>query len=137
MSKMIIDIVETTKKNLSDINPSCPQDIRNWNNQTVCMSKDMAKYKKLIRKFLFDNVYLTESMNIKRDESKEKVKTLFAYYMKNPENMNLPEKTNMLLSNSLSVDKTEKEKARFVADYVAGMTDQYADIQYTNIKKSI
>ena len=137
MSKMIIDIVETTKKNLSDINPSCPQDIRDWNNQTVCMSKDMAKYKKLIRKFLFDNVYLTESMNIKRDESKEKVKTLFAYYMKNPESMNLPEKTNMLLSNSLSVDKTEKEKARFVADYVAGMTDQYADIQYTNIKKSI
>ena len=57
--------------------------------------------------------------------------------MKNPENMNIPEKTNMLLSNSLSVDKTEKEKARFVADYVAGMTDQYADIQYTNIKKSI
>ena len=135
MSKMIIDIVETTKKNLSDINPSCPQDIRNWNNQTVCMSKDMAKYKKIIRKFLFDNVYLTESMNIKRDESKEKVKTLFAYYMKNPESMNLPEKTNMLLSNSLSVDTTEKEKARFVADYVAGMTDQYADIQYTNIKK--
>jgi dGTPase len=135
MSKMIIDIVETTKKNLSEINPSCPQDIRNWNNQTVCMSKDMAKYKKIIRKFLFDNVYLTESMNIKRDESKEKVKTLFAYYMKNPESMNLPEKTNMLLSNSLSVDTTEKEKARFVADYVAGMTDQYADIQYTNIKK--
>ncbi|MFL2660224.1 MAG: deoxyguanosinetriphosphate triphosphohydrolase [Alphaproteobacteria bacterium] len=133
MSKMIIDIVETTKKNLSDINPSCPQDIRDWNNQTVCMSKDMVKYKKLIRKFLFDNVYLAESMNIKRDESKEKVKTLFAYYMKNPENMNIPEKTNMLLSNSLSVDKTEK--ARFVADYVAGMTDQYADIQYTNIKK--
>lgn len=137
MSKMIIDIVETTKKNLSDINPSCPQDIRNCNNQAVCMSKDMVKYKKLIRKFLFDNVYLTESMNIKRDESKEKVKTLFAYYMKNPENMNIPEKTNMLLSNSLSVDTTEKEKARFVADYVAGMTDQYADIQYTNIKKSI
>ncbi len=137
MSKMIIDIVETTKKNLSDINPSCPQDIRNCNNQAVCMSKDMVKYKKLIRKFLFDNVYLTESMNIKRDESKEKVKTLFAYYMKNPENMNIPEKTNMLLSNSLSVDTTEKEKARFVADYVAGMTDQYADIQYTNIKKNI
>ena len=135
MSKMIIDIVETTKKNLLDINPSCPQDIRNWNNQTVCMSKDMFKYKKLIRKFLFDNVYLAESINMKRDESKEKVKTLFAYYMKNPENMNLPEKTNMLLSSSLSVDTTEKEKARFVADYVAGMTDQYADIQYTNIKK--
>jgi len=137
MSTMIIDIVETTKKNLLEINPSCSEDIRNWHNQTVCMSKDMFEYKELIRKFLSDNVYFAESINIKRAECKEKVKTLFSYYMENPKNMELSEKTNMLLSNSFSVDTTKKEKARIVADYVAGMTDQYADTQYIKYKHKI
>jgi len=49
----------------------------------------------------------------------------------------LSEKTNMLLSNSFSVDTTKKEKARIVADYVAGMTDQYADTQYIKYKHKI
>ncbi|MGB1360986.1 MAG: deoxyguanosinetriphosphate triphosphohydrolase [Alphaproteobacteria bacterium] len=131
MSAMVMDIVATTNKNIEAINPQSSEDIRNCGRQVVKMSDDMFNKTKQVKTFLSVNLYRCDVMNVKREECKVKVKTLFNYYMDKYED--LPE-----IFDTVKTFENETEKRRHqirrVADYVAGMTDNFADKEYERLK---
>ena len=63
-------------------------------------------------------------------QAKKTIQYLFNAYMKNPSFL-----TNELYTKikKNTKNKHEKEKARIVADYIAGMTDRFALSEYKRI----
>lgn len=93
-----------------------------WCKEKVVMSEECLYYTDILRNFMFENVYLNES--VKKEEDLEWVnliiQKLYEYYLKKPQE--LPEEHFRLLD--------EFGPAEVVKDYVAGMTDRYAQRIY-------
>ncbi len=86
------------------------------NTNDIKMSGDFYDAMIGLRKFMFDNVYLSKNVKKEEDKSKGVVKTLYDYFFNNIDK--LPEEyLNML---------ERYGKSRVVCDYIAGMTDRYA-----------
>ena len=89
----------------------------------IVMDANTEKYYKLLHEFLFEKVYKNPVSKSEESKVSGLVEGIFEYYMKNPEKLNNEYKR--VLEN----EGTE----RAVADYIAGMTDHYANSVFSNI----
>ena len=78
----------------------------------VAQSEDFAFEMSNLRQFMFDNIYFNPTTNYQTKKAERLIKCLFDYFVENNE--------NVPYYNS-SIDKKIQ-----VADYIAGMTDNYA-----------
>ena len=125
LSAMVVDIRDTTTATIKALNPQSANDIRNAGQQIVKMSEGMFAKTKCLRTFLFERVYRSDAVMDKGKECYEKINVLFAYYFNDLRQ--LPNGKDLVITD------TEKT-VRIIADYIAGMTDQYADALYIKIK---
>ena len=92
----------------------------------VKMSPKVLKALNDLKDFLFEKVYLNEKQ-VKAEANKCRlvIESLFDYYMQHPNELpiGLPDKSGL----------TQKELARLVCDYIAGMTDRYAIDLFTRL----
>jgi len=90
--------------------------INSYDKNFICMSPEFQKCSKLLRDYMFENVYIGSIA--KKEESKAElmIEELFIYLMKNP---------HLLPEDSQKAIETEGLE-RTVLDYVAGMSDRYA-----------
>lgn len=105
IATMVIDLVENSRDKSS-----------------LSMSEDVLAATNRLKDFLFKNVYGPGASGPRVDELRKAehlVKELFRLYMEHPELM--PEWQPVA---------SEDEKARAVCDYIAGMTDRYAERRY-------
>ena len=119
---MVIDVIETTKKNLARIKPKNIYDIHNHKSLIVDFSNKMKIIDKQIKEFLKSNMYNNEKVIINTNRGKRIIYDLFIYLSKNPKKY---------INNSLF--KNDK-KERVIADFIAGMTDRYAINLHKKIK---
>ena len=89
----------------------------------VCLSPEVDQALKNLRAFMFENVYRSPVAKSQESKAKDLLCRLFEYYVNHPEA--LPED----FQPQMSFDGLE----RTVADYIAGMTDNYAVDKYTEI----
>lgn len=86
----------------------------------ILMSKDVETALWSLRRFLFDNVYKNPVAKGEETKATDLVAWLYEFFVKNPEKM-----------SPLFYEWAKKEgKERAAADYVAGMTDEYAIIKF-------
>ena len=88
-----------------------------------CLSPEVEQAADDLRNFMFERVYRSPIVKAEESKAKEMLMRLFEYYVAHPEA--LPED----FQPQLSFDGME----RTVADYIAGMTDNYAVDKYTKI----
>lgn len=99
--------------------------INSDNKDYITLSDDMNYALMDLRAFMFKNVYNSERVKKEEDlqEIKEQIEGLYDYFMKNPDN--LPEMYKSIIEeDGLNIA---------VKDYVAGMTDRYANKVYNSI----
>lgn len=89
----------------------------------ISLSEEVGRAMKNLRNFMFKNVYLSQELKDERDKAKFIVYQLINYYMCNPEKM--PEFYQEI------IHKEGKERA--VADYIAGMSDDYCLNKFNEI----
>ena len=89
----------------------------------IVMDGETEKYYNMLHEFLFESVYKNPKAKSEETKVAGLVEGIFGYFMKNIEK--LPEEYKKIC------DTEGAERA--VADYVAGMTDQYAVSVYTDI----
>lgn len=89
----------------------------------VSLSEEVGKAMKNLRSFMFKNVYLSQELKDERDKAKFILYQLINYYMCNPEKM--PKFYQEI------IHKECKERA--VADYIAGMSDDYCLNKFNEI----
>jgi dGTPase len=92
----------------------------------VKMSPKVLKALNDLKDFLFEKVYLNEKqVKAEADKCRLVIESLFDYYMQHPNELPIgpPDKGGL----------TQKELARLVCDYIAGMTDRYAIDLFTRL----
>ena len=119
---MVVDVINTTNKNLEKINPQSINDIYKQDTMIVDFSDKMKKIDKRIKYFLQHNMYNHKKVIVNTNRGKRIIKDLFKYISKNPRK----HISNELFKNEL--------KERVIADFIAGMTDRYAINLHKKIK---
>ena len=119
---MVLDVINTTNRNLKKNNPKSIKDIYKQDRLIVDFSDKMKKVDMQIKDFLKVNMYNHKKVLINTNKGKRIIKALFKYLSKNPKKYINKE----LLRN--------EKKVRVVADFIAGMTDRYAINLYKKIK---
>ncbi len=111
---MVIDVINTTNKNLKKVKPRKIDDIYENNYLIVDFSKKMKTIDKQIKSFLRLNMYNHKKVIFNTNKGKKIICDLFNHLSKKPEKY-IDQKTFK-----------NKEKERVIADFIAGMTDRYA-----------
>ena len=119
---MVVDVINTTNKNIEKINPQSINDIYKQDTMIVDFSDKMKKIDKRIKYFLKHNMYNHKKVIVNTNRGKRIIKDLFKYISKNPRK----HISNELFKNEL--------KERVIADFIAGMTDRYAINLHKKIK---
>jgi dGTPase len=114
---MVQDVIAESRLRIATLVPRSAQDIRNHSAPVVQFSDALFADLKQIRTFLFTHMYRHPTVNDMRDRTGAVVRDLFAAYMTTPSL--LPEHRQPGTSGKTAF-------ARAVADYIAGMTDQFA-----------
>ena len=91
----------------------------------VAFSAAMQKSNLVLKAFLFDNVYRHYKVNRLTSKDERVVSELFQIFMDEPRC--LPS------SWQGAIDGDRHQRARLVADYIAGMTDRYALLEHKRL----
>ena len=119
---MVVDVINTTNRNLKKYNPQSIKDIYKQDHLIVDFSDKMKKADMQIKDFLRRNMYNHKKVIINTNKGKRIIKVLFNYLLKNPKKYI----NEILLKN--------EPKERVIADFIAGMTDRYAINLHKKIK---
>jgi dGTPase len=116
---MVEDVIRTTSANIEEILPVSVEDIHRAGRTLVAFSPSMRAAEQELKTFLYANLYRNPAVLKVREGADRIVRDLFDAYFTDPGLM--PEGWRDLLGNA-----EERVKARHVADFLAGMTDNYA-----------
>ena len=119
---MVVDVINTTEKNLKKYNPQSIKDIYKVDRPIVDFSDKMKKIDKQIKDFLKRNMYNHKKVIVNTNRGKRIINDLFKYLLKNPKKY---------ISDELF---KKEQKERVIADFIAGMSDRYAINLHSKIK---
>ena len=118
---MVIDVINTTNKNLIVTKPKSPNDIYKEDHLIVDFSEKMKRMDFQLKAFLKKNMYCHKKVIANTNKGKKIISNLFKHLIKNPKKYISKELFN------------HDQKERIIADFIAGMTDRYA----INLNKKI
>lgn len=127
INEMVVDVVNTTLKNIKENNIKNDQDVRNANKSLVHFSEEFEVAHKAVKQFLHKNMYRHYKVNRMSANAKKIVSGLFDFFMENP---------NCLPDNwQIKCEKisNKNELAMIICEYVAGMTDRFAMQEYNQL----
>ncbi len=89
----------------------------------ICLEEDKLNALLKLREFLFEKIYFSPVVRQEFEKAKKLLFSLFEFYLKNFE------KVSYLVKAKERFPQESKE--RLIADYISGMTDRYALLEYT------
>ncbi len=113
---MVSDLLAETRRRLEAAKPRSAEDVRAQARPMVAFSAGMEAHNRALKDFLFRRMYRHERVNQMTDHAREVVRDLFLVYMGDP--------PAPVLRHEAAGDPGDR--ARAVADYIAGMTDRFA-----------
>lgn len=127
---LVADLLAETKSRLAKLSPKSAEDIRGWNQPVVAFSEKVESNLNVLRDFLFTHMYRAEKVKIMNRQADQLVKGLFDSFFNNPTLLPVTWVERF-------ADKTTLEdlpsRARIVADYIAGMTDSFAVLEFKRL----
>ena len=124
---MVEDVMRTSAALLAQSGARRAQDIRDLGYAVVQFSPELWQDLKVIRGFLFQNMYRAPRVVVQREHAAQVVRDLFEVFMNSPEEM--PGDWRVQSSNLPDT----QARARLVADYIAGMTDRFAQQEHDRL----
>lgn len=119
----VTDLIENTQKRLKDLGIKSPEEVRQCPGLVVDFSPELSGEKRGLEKFLNENVYMHYRVARMADKARRFVEELFKAFVANPKQ--LPPDFQAW---------AEKEGIhRSICDYIAGMTDRYAQDEYLRL----
>lgn len=122
---LVENFIDYSRKNIKEIDKNQPlcSCFDASESVPVGFEKNIETEIKMLKKYLFENLYRHEKIVKKMYAGKQCIKGLFVAYMSDEDL--LPTKEKNLLK--------ERSKNRVIADYIASMTDRYALSQYREL----
>jgi dGTPase len=128
MQKTLIrDLIHTTAANVEQAGATSLTDIRALDHRVAVFSAKAEAQRLQEKRYLYDTLYTCNALELEHTKAEEVIKELFEFWMNEPEE--LPE-------GYFEEMKTEG-LARVIADYIAGMTDNFILLQYAEVRRRI
>lgn len=119
----VSDLVENTERNLKKMKICSIDNVRNTESRIAAFSTDMNKEENALQKFLFDNLYRHHKVIRMAEKARRFLLELFEAYVSNLKQIPL----------FFQEWASEVGKHRAVCDYIAGMTDRFAEEEYKKL----
>lgn len=119
ISLMIDDVLAETRRRAAEEKPQSAADVRAMNRPMVSFSDEMAMNEAGLKRFLYERMYRHYKVNRMMIKARRVVADLFTLFITEP-NVMPPEWSR------LAREAKQKQTARAVCDYIAGMTDRFA-----------
>lgn len=116
---VVDDLIEQTRRNLKTLAPQSIDDVRAASGPLVSMSDAIYEQHTALKRFLHKHLYTHEQKLAMTKEVQAIIKDLFTAYIDDPGRM--PDEFSAAARHGNAA-----ERARVIADYIAGMTDRYA-----------
>lgn len=118
INRVVSDLIETTRRNLRRAMPADADAVRTGQRPLVALSDAVNRRHREMARFLTERLYHHPRMQEDHARAVATVDALFHHYLNHPQEM--PGR------HGRNVGAGEQQRARAVADYVAGMTDHFA-----------
>jgi dGTPase len=116
---MVEDLLSQTSANVASVRPKSVDAVRDLRRPLAAFSPSMVARMAALKAFLFERMYRHPSVKRRTEHARGVVASLFARFHAEPQL--LPEQWRAIAAGSDRV-----RAARAVADYIAGMTDNFA-----------
>jgi dGTPase len=126
ITRFVEDAIDGSKARIALVDPKSADDVRRAGAALVAFSPAMAEAEREVKRFLFQRMYRHPKVVGVWDEARAAISFLFPAFMEDP--ALLPQEWAQLAREG-----TRRERARVVADYIAGMTDRYALGEYKRL----
>ena len=123
---MVSDVISTSRLILNESGATSAHDIRHLGRPVIRFSDAVFADLREIRSFLFNQMYRAPAVMAKRAEVTKVIRELFPLFLNDPSQL-----PSNWLEGLQGADKTAI--ARRVCDYISGMTDRYALLEYERI----
>lgn len=115
---MVEDVIDESRRLISVANPKTVEDVRGAGRQLIRFSDPLFEDLKVIRAFFFKHMYRHWKVRRMRRKAALIVKEMFEIFIEDPGM--LPDSWQKWTGD------TDLQKAKVIADYIAGMTDRFA-----------
>ncbi len=119
ITMMVEDVIGETSSRLEALNPASASDVRNAGHAIVAFSPEMTETEKALKAYLYKSLYRHPEVMATMDTAALLVTELFERYISDP--LAMPEDWHTGFERLSTT-----QKKRHVADFIAGMTDQFA-----------
>ncbi len=120
---LVTDVCESTAKRIEELNIRSTEDVRKAPKNVVCFSSPVQARKDDFQRYLFEHVYQHYRVTRMANKAKRFVKELFRAYVGQPRQ----------LPPDYQVWAEKEGLHQAVCDYIAGMTDRYAQDEYLKL----
>jgi dGTPase len=130
IGEQVVDLVETSREKITNVNPESIEDIRNQSEQLISFSDEMRSHNKELKKFLRENLYYHHKVYRMTRKAHQVIESLFDIFIKD---LRLLPPGHLKVARKALLEEGLAGQARVIADYVAGMTDRYATKEYSRL----
>jgi dGTPase len=121
IARMIEDVIAESSRQLRALAPRSADEVRHASAPVVGFSAAMAEADRAIKGFLYPRMYRHPRVMRIMGEAEGVVRALFAHYLAQP--TDLPPEWSFAAADAA-------DRARCIADFIAGMTDRYALVEH-------
>ena len=127
---MVVDLIDTSRQNIKDAGLSSIEDVRNQGQKIMAFSREMSEKKLELKQFLRKELYQHYRVHRMTKKAADVIEALFNAFM---DDLKILPTEALQHCNILKDRHGEKGVARGIADYIAGMTDRYAIVEFERI----
>ncbi|MCR4300797.1 MAG: deoxyguanosinetriphosphate triphosphohydrolase [Sulfuricaulis sp.] len=120
INHVVTDLIENSRRRISHAGIKSIEDVRRHPESLIAYTVEVSEKSRELKRFLRQNLYAHEQVTRIMGEAVKVVRELFEAFMREPASLPLQYREKLQQQNGI------RERARIVADYIAGMTDRYA-----------
>jgi dGTPase len=130
ISEAVTDVIETSQRALTTAAPADIHAVRARNAPLVQFSESARAAQKALKHYLFEHVYRHYRVLRMTNKAEKVVRELFTEFLANPRLLPTEHYENVQRQHA---ERGSMGAARVVADYIAGMTDRFAILEYERL----
>jgi len=130
ISCMIVDLIDTSRNKIQSLALNHPDDARNQKEHVVGFSENMQAQTLELKRFLMKNLYRHYRVQRMTTKAEKVLNSLFDAFIND---LRILPPDALQHCNNLKDKIGDNGIARGVSDYIAGMTDRYAIVEYERI----
>ncbi len=131
IDELVCDVVDETSKLLAENAVDSVDKVRKGQRNLVQFSSRIAEELEKLGNFLYEKLYMNYRILRNTNKGKMIIRKLFQEYKQNPRL--LPPKVKQEYDLAYARAGEDEEPERVIADYIAGMTDRFAEEEYLRL----